>query len=119
MLAAAYWAQGRSRTVIERSLSTSLTFGLYYEGSQVGLARVVTDYATFGWLCDVFILPDHRGNGQGKWLIETVVSHPELRHLRRLLLATRDAHGLYAQYGFTPLVAPDRWMERQQAERTV
>jgi len=73
---------------------------------------VVSDYATFAWLCDVYVLERHQGRGLGKWLLATVVSHPELQGLRRFMLATRDAHGLYAQYGFVPLVAPERWMER-------
>ncbi len=79
----------------------------------MGLARVVTDYATFAWVCDVFIIPEQRKNGLGKWLIECVVSHPDLKDLRRILLATRDAHELYHQYGgFTALANPDRWMEK-------
>jgi GNAT superfamily N-acetyltransferase len=110
-LGRAYWAAGRPRAVIARSLANSLCFGLYHGAAQVGLARVVTDYATFAWLCDVFVLEAHRGRGLGKWLIATVVAHPDLAGLRRFLLATRDAHGLYQQYGFTPLAAPDRWME--------
>ncbi len=111
-LGRSYWAAGRSREVIERSLEHSLCFGLYFGDTQVGLARLVTDFATFAWLCDVFVLEEHRGQGLGKWLIETVVSHPELQGIRRIMLATRDAHGLYQQYGFAPLAAPERWLER-------
>lgn len=111
-LAESYWANQRSREVIERSLEHSLCFGVYRGADQVGLARVVTDYATFAYLCDVFILPSERGHGLGKWLMQTVMTHPELQGLRRWMLATRDAHGLYAQYGFTALPAPERWMER-------
>ncbi len=107
-----YWAGGVSREIVARAIDNSLCFGVYLEGQQVGLARVVTDRATFAWLADVFILDSYRGRGYGKALIAAVVAHPELRGLRRLLLATRDAHGLYAQYGFTP-VAPERFMERR------
>lgn len=110
-LGRSYWAAGRPREVIARSLASSLCFGVYHGAAQVGLARVVTDYATFAWLCDVFVLEAHRGQGLGKWLIATVTAHPDLAGLRRFVLATRDAHGLYSQYGFTPLAAPDRWME--------
>ena len=107
-----YWAHGRSRELIARSLENSLCFGLYKYSAQVGLARVITDHATFGYLADVYILREHRGAGLGKWLIETVVAHPDVVTIRRLILATRDAHGLYAQFGFTQLAAPERFMER-------
>jgi GNAT superfamily N-acetyltransferase len=112
MLSRAYWAQGRTREVIARYVEHSLVFGVYDSGKQIGLARIVSDYTTFAWLCDVFIHEDYRGRGIGKWLMETILSHPELQGLRRFLLATRDAHGLYAQYGFTPLADPGRWMEK-------
>lgn len=107
-----YWAQDRPRDVIEKSISNSLVFGVYKGeyGQQVGFARVVTDYATFGWLADVFILEGYRGQKLGEWLMETVVSYPDLHNIRRLLLATRDAHGLYSKYGFEPLPSPDRFM---------
>lgn len=111
-LGESYWASGRPRHVIERSLAHSLCFGVYRGADQVGLARVITDDATFAYLCDVFILESERGHGLGKWLMQTVVSHPDLQGLRRFLLATRDAHGLYAQSGFEGLRAPERWMER-------
>lgn len=108
-----YWAQGRSREVVERTIETSLCFGIYAQQELVAFARVVTDYATFGWVCDVLVLESHRGRGLGKWLIEAVVRHPELQGLKRLLLATRDAQGLYREYGgFVALQAPERWMER-------
>ncbi len=107
-----YWANLRSRDAIEQSLEHSLCFGVYHGEHQVGLARVITDHATFAYLCDVFILESERGRGLGKWLMQTVMTHPELQGLRRWMLATRDAHGLYAQYGFTALSAPERWMER-------
>ncbi len=97
----AYWALGRSRAVVDASIANSLCFGVYGgDGSgQVGFARVVTDHATFAWLCDVFILEEHRGRGLGTWLIETITAHPDLRDLRRMLLATQDAHELYARHG--------------------
>ena len=107
-----YWGRGRSRELIERSIANSLAFGIYKTGQQVGFARVITDYATFAYLADVFILPVERGQGLSKWLLEIITQHPALQGLRRWLLATRDAHGLYEQYGFTPLARPDRWLER-------
>ena len=106
----AYWAIGRPREVVQRAFDNSLCFGAYHDGRLVGFARVVTDYATFGWLADVFVVEAYRGQGVGKALVQAVHEHPDLRPLR-LLLATRDAHGLYAQYGFEP-VAPDRYMQR-------
>lgn len=109
-LARSYWANDRPRERIERSLANSLVFGMYDEEKQIGLARVVTDYATFAWLCDVFIDDSFRGKGLGKWLMETILSHPDLQGLRRWLLATRDAHGLYGQFGWKPLEKPERWM---------
>lgn len=112
MLSRAYWAQGRTRAMIARYVEHSLVFGIYDGEKQIGLARIVSDYTTFAWLCDVFIHEDYRGRGIGKWLMETIISHPELQGLRRFLLATRDAHGLYAQYGFKPLASPERWMEK-------
>jgi len=112
MLTRAYWAKGRTREVIARYLQYSLTFGVFEGNRQIGLARVVSDYTTFAWLCDVFIHEDFRGLGVGKWLLETVHSHPDLQGLRRWMLATRDAHGLYEQYGWTPLANSERWMEK-------
>ncbi len=112
MLSRAYWATGRTPEIITRSIQHSLVFGLYDGVRHIGLARVVSDYATFAWLCDVFIQEEYRGQGLGKWLIETVTSHPDLQGLKRILLATRDAHGLYAQFDWKPLSSPDRWMER-------
>ncbi len=108
-----YWARNRPLNVVRRSIENSLNFGVYCGDEQVGFARVITDYATFAWLCDVFIVPEHRKSGLGKWLVACVVNHPDLKPLRRLLLATRDAHGLYAKYGgFTPLANAERWMEK-------
>ncbi|HEY5596909.1 MAG TPA: GNAT family N-acetyltransferase [Candidatus Bipolaricaulota bacterium] len=111
-LSKSYWAQGRSRETVVKSLENSLCFGVYKGNQQVGLARVITDYATFAYVCDVFILEDYQGQGLGKWLMKTVTSHPQLQGLRRWTLATRDAHGLYQQVGFTPFSAPERWMEK-------
>ena len=107
----AYWAKGRPRDRTERALTHSLIFGLYDGDKQIGLARVVSDYAVFAYLCDVFIHEEYRAQGLGKWLIETVMSHPDLQGLRRWTLATRDAHGFYDQFGWKPLNNPDGWME--------
>ncbi len=107
-----YWAKGIPRAVVEKSLKNSLCFGGFVDGSQVAFARVVSDYATFAYLADVFVLPEHRGQGHAAALVAAVISHPELQGLRRFCLATRDAHGLYARYGFTPLAHPEAFMER-------
>jgi GNAT superfamily N-acetyltransferase len=109
-LAHAYWAVGLPRDVLERALEHSLVFGLYGPAGQVGFARVVTDWATFAYLADVFVLEEFRGRGLGKWLVEVAVTLPELQGLRRWLLATADAHGLYRRFGFTD-AAPGRLME--------
>lgn len=106
----AYWAIGRPREVVQRAFDNSLCFGAYHDGRLVGFARVVTDYATFGWLADVFVVEAHRGQGVGKALVQAVEDHPDLQGVR-LLLATKDAHKLYAQYGFEA-VPPDRYMQR-------
>ena len=112
-LAASYWASGIPRDVVERSIAGSLPFGLYApDGRQVGFARAITDRATFCWVCDVFVLSEERGRGLGVWLMETVVAHPELEGLRRFVLATRDAHGLYRKVGFAELPEPGRFMIR-------
>jgi GNAT superfamily N-acetyltransferase len=112
MLSHAYWAKDRLPEIVIRSVHNSLVFGVYDGTLQIGLARVVTDFSTFAWLCDVYILEEYRGRGIGKWLMETILSHPGLHGVRRFLLVTRDAHGLYSQYGFTALQNPDRWMEK-------
>jgi GNAT superfamily N-acetyltransferase len=112
MLSRAYWSKDRTREVIAQSIKNSLVFGVYDSNRQIGLARVVTDFATFAWLCDVYILEEFRGRGIGKWLMETILAHPDLQGLRRFLLATRDAQELYSRYGFTPLHNPSRWMEK-------
>ncbi|MEP7135687.1 MAG: GNAT family N-acetyltransferase [Chloroflexota bacterium] len=111
MLTRAYWASGRPRERTERAISNSLVFGLYDGAKQIGLARVVSDYAVFAYLCDVFIHEEHRAHGLGKWLIETVMSHPDLQGLRRWTLATRDAHELYRQFGWDNMQNPEKWME--------
>ena len=107
-----YWAQGRTIETVQRALDNSLNFGLYKNNQLIGFARVVTDYATFAWIADVFVLSEHRGQGLSKWIMEVILSHPELQGLRRWVLATKDAHGLYARFGFIPLHRPERWMER-------
>ncbi|MCB2376301.1 GNAT family N-acetyltransferase [Hymenobacter sp. BT635] len=107
-----YWARNIPRATVERAIEHSLNFGLYApDGRLAGFARIVTDYATFAWLCDVFVLPEFRGRGLSKWLMECVWAHPELQNLRRKMLATLDAHGLYTQFGFVPLPTPERFLE--------
>ena len=107
-----YWAQGRTVDTVKRSIENSLNFGLYKGKQQIGFARIVTDYATFAWLADVFVLDTYRGRGFGKWLVEVILSHPDLQRFRRWVLATKDAHELYRQFGFIELKRPERWMER-------
>ncbi|MFZ0862105.1 MAG: GNAT family N-acetyltransferase [Candidatus Sulfotelmatobacter sp.] len=107
-----YWAKGIPRGVVARSIEHSLCFGVYDgNGAQVGLARVVNDFATVAYPGDVFVLESHRGRGLSKFLMECIVRHPALQNLRRWILLTRDAHGLYAQFGFTPVKSPARYME--------
>jgi len=110
-LTQSYWSPGIPRTTVARAIANSLCFGVFWQGQQVGFARMVTDKTTFAYLCDVYVLEAHRGRGVSKQLMDYVVKHPDLQGLRRMMLATRDAHGLYAQFGFTPLSAPDRIME--------
>ena len=114
-LTESYWAKGVTEDVVARSIEHSICFGVYKDGKQVGFARAVTDRATFAFLADVFVIESERGNGLGKMLVEAALSHPELRSLRRWLLATDDAHGLYERFGFAPLSKPERWMETHQA----
>ena len=111
-LSRSYWASGIARELVVRAIAGSIPFGVYDGARQVGFARVVTDRATFAYLADVYVLEEYRGRGLSAWLMETILSHPELQGLRRFLLATRDAHGLYAKFGFTPLGDPSRFMER-------
>lgn len=107
-----YWGQGRSLEVVRRAVENSFPFGVYHGDEMVGFARVVTDYATFAWLADVFVLKEHRGRGLSKWLMEVILGHPELQGFRRWALATKDAHELYRKFGFIDLHRPERWMER-------
>lgn len=111
-LTRAYWAKGRPRERTERAIANSLVFGVYDGTKQVGVARVVSDHAIVAYLCDVFIHEEYRAHGLGKWLIQTILDHPDLRGVRRWLLATSDAHGLYQQFGWTALSEPENWMER-------
>jgi GNAT superfamily N-acetyltransferase len=106
-----YWAKGISRDVVARSIENSLCFGVYAEGTQVGFARVISDFATFAYIGDVFVLESLRGRGLGKWLMECIIKHPRLQGLRRWSLVTRDGHGLYSQFGFEPLKKPRNYME--------
>jgi len=110
-LAASYWAAGIPIATVNKSIDHSLCFGLYDGDRQAGFARVVSDYATFAYLADVFVIEPYRGRGLGEWLVECVSTHAELQGLRRWVLATRDAHALYAKFGFTPLARPERFME--------
>lgn len=110
-LTRSYWSPGVSFDIVKRAMDHSLCFGLYHAGAQVGYARVVTDQTTFAYLADVYVLEAHRGRGLSKRLVAAVQAHPALQGLRRFLLATKDAHGLYAQFGFKPLANPTRMME--------
>jgi GNAT superfamily N-acetyltransferase len=108
-----YWAKGRPRWVVEKSIQNSLCFGMFDGAEQIGFARVVTDRITFAWLCDVFISESHRGQGLGKWLIDSVVSHPDMKAIKYMLLATSDAHEFYRKYGgFEAPRAISKWMVR-------
>ncbi len=112
-LTESYWAKGIPVVTMKKAISNSLCFGVFLaSGEQVGFARLVTDSATFAYLADVFILEPHQGKGLSKWLIKTIVEHPDLQGLRRIALATKDAHGLYQQFGFTPLTVPELFMEK-------
>ncbi len=111
-LTEAYWSPGIPREVLERAIAHSVVFGLYEDRRQIGFARVISDWATFAYVCDVFVLESHRGRGLGSWLMSAVMMHPDLQGLRRWILATRDAHGLYRKMGFTELNQPERLMER-------
>jgi GNAT superfamily N-acetyltransferase len=115
-LANSYWAKGIPAETVRLSVQNSLCFGVYYGSLQIGFARIITDRATFAYLADVFILPAYRGRGLSKWLMECIVGHPDLHSLRRWMLVTQDAHGLYAQFGFTAVGKPERWMELHQPD---
>ena len=115
-LTTSYWAAGIPADVVKRSIEHSLPFGVYHGDRQVGFARLITDYATFAYLADVFIIEDYRGQGLAKWLVDVIVAHPELQGLRRWMLATRDAHTLYGKVGFVQLTSPEGWMERRNPD---
>lgn len=110
-LTRAYWANTRPRERTERAIQNSLVFGVYDGDKQIGVARVVTDYSIFAYLCDVFIHEDYRAHGLGKWLIQTIMEHPDLNEMRRWVLVTNNAHGLYRQFGFTSIEDPEHWMQ--------
>jgi GNAT superfamily N-acetyltransferase len=107
-----YWASGVPREIVDRAIEHSLCFGVYRDGAQAAFARVVSDRATFAYLADVFVLREWRDDGLGQWMIGVILRHPDLQGLRRFLLATKDAHGLYARFGFAPLANPARFLER-------
>jgi len=111
-LSRAYWANTRPRERTERAIRNSLVFGVYEGNKQIGIARVVSDYSIFAYLCDVFIHEEYRAHGLGTWLIETILEHPDLRDMRRWVLVTNDAHGLYRQFGFSSIEDPEHWMQR-------
>ena len=115
-LSESYWAKGIPREIVVRSMQNSLCFGMFSGAEQVGFARVISDYATYAYLADVFVVEPYRGRGLAKWLMECIVAHPQLQGLRRWTLATRDAHELYAKFGFKPLAKPDRFMELHNAQ---
>ena len=112
----AYWCKGISKEVVMESIRNSLNFGLYDNGQQIGYARVISDYATIAYLGDVFILPAYRGKGLSKKLMAEVMIHPRLQGLRRWILLTSDAHGLYKQFGWRPIESPDKWMEKHEKQ---
>ena len=107
-----HWARGIDRTTVERSVRNSLCFGAFRDGTQIGFARVVTDRATFAFVCDVFVVPEARGQGVARRLVDAIMRHPDLQGLRRMALTSRDAQGLYEHAGFAGLANPERWMER-------
>jgi GNAT superfamily N-acetyltransferase len=109
-LADSYWARGIPRETVERAVQNSQCAGVFLDGQQVGFGRVITDYATIGYLADVFILPEHRGQGLARRLVQALLDHPDLQGLRRWLLATQDAHGLYEKLGFAPLAHPEHFL---------
>jgi GNAT superfamily N-acetyltransferase len=108
----AYWSPGIAREKVERAARHSLAFGLFLRDEQIGYARMITDTATFAYLADVFVLPAHQGAGLGKWMMQCVMAHPDLQGLRRMMLVTSDAHGLYARLGFGASRHPERIMEK-------
>ncbi len=115
-LSRSYWAEGIPIETVKRSITNSLCFGVYHNEETVGFARVISDFATFAYLADVFILPQERGKGLSKWLMRVIIDHPQLQGLRRFTLATKDAHKLYAQFGFTLFDKPERWMQKHDPD---
>jgi N-acetylglutamate synthase-like GNAT family acetyltransferase len=115
-LSQSYWAEGIPKDTVKRSIDNSLCFGIYRKGRTVGFARVISDFATFAYLADVFVLPEERGKGLAKGLMQMIIDHPQLQNLRRFTLATKDAHDLYAQFGFTSFDKPDRWMQKHEPD---
>ncbi|MGF2414054.1 GNAT family N-acetyltransferase [Ferruginibacter sp.] len=107
----AYWSKGIPFNKVVTAAEKSLNFGLYLNEKQIGYARIISDFATIAYLGDVYVLPEFRGRGLSKWLMQTIQQHPDLQGLRRWILLTGDAHGLYRQFGFTPIAAPEKWME--------
>jgi N-acetylglutamate synthase-like GNAT family acetyltransferase len=115
-LSQSYWAEGIPKDTVKRSIDNSLCFGIYRKGQTVGFARVISDFATFAYLADVFVLPEERGKGLAKSLMQMIIDHPQLQNLRRFTFATKDAHDLYAQFGFTSFDKPDRWMQKHEPD---
>lgn len=115
-LTTSYWSPGVPRAIVARAIAGSLCVGAYAGGAQIAFARLVTDRATFAYLADVFVLPEHRGRGVSRRMLTALFAHPDVQGLRRMMLATRDAHGLYAAFGFVPLAVPGRFMERHDPE---
>jgi len=115
-LSSTYWAKQIPKDVVQRAVEHSLCFGLYQGRDQIGFGRAITDYATFAYLSDVFVLPEYQGRGLGSWLVSCILAHPELQNLRRWTLATQDAHGLYEKHGFTPLKNPGWFLEINDPE---
>ena len=115
-LSRSYWAENIPLDVVRKSIENSLCFGIYHEEKLVGFARAISDFATFAYLADVFILPEERGKGLSKWLLAIILEHPQLQALRRFTLATRDAHSLYAQFGFSLFDKPERWMQKHDPD---
>ena len=107
-----YWSKDIPKEVVQRAIENSLCFGVFFNEEQIGFARIITDYATYGYLADVFIIEAHRGKGLSKLLMQVILDDPRLQGFRRILLATKDAHDLYKKFGFTELTKPDRWMEK-------
>jgi N-acetylglutamate synthase-like GNAT family acetyltransferase len=115
-LSESYWAEGIPIELVKKSIDNSLCFGVYRNQKIIGFARVISDFTTFAYLADVFIISEERGIGLSKWLMSAILEHPQLQGLRLFTLATRDAHGLYAQFGFTSFDKPERWMQRHNPD---